>query len=275
MKTKVRAALSKLIPHKYAIDASSLGDDGELAWTNLGFWKNTQNYREACCQLADHLARAVNLNSKDHLLDLGCGQGASLMHWLQHYQPKSLSAVELQSKCVNKIQKLIPEINQIFCGSFLNLKQFEFKQSFDVVLCIDAAYHSSLNSFLDSATPVLNSKGRLGFHYLMKADSCQNMTVLQEQKYRYLLKAADVVWDNVPNEQMLRNALEQQGFVDIQIEDLSEPVLLGFSQYIQNQQEQNQSRGLANFKIQMTAKLCQQLYQAGYVRYIQITAIKK
>ena len=275
MKTKVRAALSKLIPHKYAIDASSLGDDGELAWTNLGFWKNTQNYREACCQLADHLAQAVYLNLKDHLLDLGCGQGASLMHWLQHYQPKSLSAVELQSKCVNKIQKFIPEINQIYMGSFLNLKQFEFKQRFDVVLCIDAAYHSNLNSFLDSVTPVLNSNARLGFHYLMKADSCQNMTVLQEQKYRYLLKAADVVWDNVPNEKTLRNALEQQGFVDIQIEDLSEPVLLGFSQYIQNQQDQNQSRGLANFKIQMTAKLCQQLYQAGYVRYIQITAIKK
>ncbi|SEO58720.1 Methyltransferase domain-containing protein [Acinetobacter sp. yr461] len=275
VKTKVRAILSQLIPHKYAIDASSLGDDGELAWTNLGFWKNTQNYREACCQLADYLAQAVNLNSKDNLLDLGCGQGASLLHWLKHYQPKSLSAVELQSKCVNKIQKLIPEISQIFYGSFLNLKQFEFKQRFDVVLCIDAAYHSSLNSFLNSVTPVLNSNARLGFHYLMKADSCQNMTVLQEQKYRYLLKAADVVWDNVPNEKTLRNALEQQGFVDIQIEDLSEPVLLGFSQYIQNQQGQNQSGGLANFKIQMTAKLCQQLYQAGYVRYIQITAIKK
>lgn len=275
MKTKVRAALSRLIPHKYAIDASNLGDDGELAWTNLGFWKNTQNYREACCQLADHLAQAVNLNSKDHLLDLGCGQGASLLHWLQHYQPKSVSAVDLQAECVNKIQKLIPEINQIYSGSFLNLKQFEFKQFFDAVLCIDAAYHSHLNSFLDSVVPILNSKGRLGFHYLMRADSCQNMTVLQEQKYRYLLKAADVVWDNVPNEKTLRNALEQQDFVDIQIEDLSEQVLLGFSQYIHNQQEQNQSRGLANFKIQMTAKLCQQLYQAGYVRYIQITAIKK
>ncbi|WP_335976771.1 SAM-dependent methyltransferase [Acinetobacter calcoaceticus] len=275
MKTKVRAALSRLIPHKYAIDASNLGDDGELAWTNLGFWKNTQNYREACCQLADHLAQAVNLNSKDHLLDLGCGQGASLLHWLQYYQPKSLSAVELQSKCVNKIQKLIPEINQIYSGSFLNLKQFEFKQFFDVVLCIDAAYHSHLNSFLDSVVSVLNSKGRLGFHYLMRADSCQNMTVLQEQKYRYLLKAADVVWDNVPNEKTLRNALEQQGFANIQIEDLSEQVFLGFSQYIQNQQERNQSRGLANFKIQMTAKLCRQLYQNGYVRYIQITAIKK
>jgi len=275
VKTKVRAALSRLIPHKYAIDASNLGDDGELAWTNLGLWKNTQNYREACCQLADHLAQAVNLNSKDHLLDLGCGQGASLLHWLKYYQPKSVSAVDLQAECVNKIQKLIPEINQIYSGSFLNLKQFEFKQFFDVVLCIDAAYHSHLNSFLDSVVSVLNSKGRLGFHYLMRADSCQNMTVLQEQKYRYLLKAADVVWDNVPNEKTLRNALEQQGFANIQIEDLSEQVLLGFSQYIQNQQERNQSRGLANFKIQMTAKLCRQLYQNGYVRYIQITAIKK
>ncbi|HAI54270.1 MAG TPA: SAM-dependent methyltransferase, partial [Acinetobacter nosocomialis] len=46
-------------------------------------------------------------------------------------------------------------------------------------------------------------------------------------------------------------------------------------QYIRNQQGQSHSRGLAKFKIQMTAKLCQQLYQYGYVRYIQITAIKK
>lgn len=275
MKAKVRAALSRFIPHKYAIDASSLGDSEELAWTNLGFWKNTQTYREACRQLADHLAQAVNLNSKDHLLDLGCGQGASLLHWLQHYHPKSLSAVELQASCVNKIQKLIPEISQIFCGSFLNLKQFEFKQRFDAILCIDAAYHSHLNSFLDSVTPVLNSKGRLGFHYLMRADSCQNMTAFQEQKHRYLLKAADVTWDALLTEEILRTTLEQQGFIDIKIEDLSEQVLLGFSQYIQNQQAQSHNRGLANFKIQMTAKLCQQLYQNGYVRYIQITAIKK
>ncbi len=147
-----------------------------------------------------------------------------------------MSAVELQAQCVNKIQKLIPEISQIFCGSFLNLKQFKFK-TFDVVMCIDAAYHSSLNSFLYSVTPVLNSKGRLGFHYLMRAESCQNMTMLQEQKYRYLLKAADVAWDAVPTEQTLRTSLEQHGFTDIQIEDLSEQVLLGFSEYIQKHKD--------------------------------------
>ena len=73
MKAKVRAALSRFIPHKYAIDASSLGIVKSLLGQTW-FWKNTQTYREACRQLADHLAQAVNLNSKDHLLDLGCGQ---------------------------------------------------------------------------------------------------------------------------------------------------------------------------------------------------------
>ena len=97
-----------------------------------------------------------------------------------------------------------------------------------MVLCIDAAYHSHLNSFLDSVTPILNSKGRLGFHYLMRADSCHNMTMLQEQKHRYLLKAADVTWDALLTEEILRTTLEQQGFTDIKIEDLSEQVLLGF-----------------------------------------------
>ncbi|MDR0035555.1 SAM-dependent methyltransferase, partial [Acinetobacter baumannii] len=68
--------------------------------------------------------------------------------------------------------------------------------------------------------------------------SCHNMTMLQEQKHRYLLKAADVTWNTLLTEEILRTTLEQQGFTDIQIEDLSEQVLLGFSQYIQNQQAQ-------------------------------------
>lgn len=51
------------------------------------------------------------------------------------------------------------------------------------------------------------------------------MTMLKEQKHRYLLKAADVSWDAVPTEGILKTTLEQQGFTDIKIEDLSEQVL--------------------------------------------------
>ncbi|ECE6726544.1 SAM-dependent methyltransferase, partial [Salmonella enterica subsp. enterica] len=50
---KLLHALTAKLPHKYAIDAARLGDERTLAWSNLGYWDNTTDYKTACCQLAD------------------------------------------------------------------------------------------------------------------------------------------------------------------------------------------------------------------------------
>lgn len=173
----LQAIQQKLPKHKYAIDAKMLGDNAECAWTNLGYWDEaTSSYPQACQQLAERLAQAVQLKQHDRILDLGCGQGASLKYWLEHYQIQDLEAVELQQQCVDKIQKRLPQIKAIHCQSFLNLNALLLTQPFDVVLCIDAAYHSDLNLFLNSVVPILNSKGRLGFHTLMLSDTGQSKT---------------------------------------------------------------------------------------------------
>ena len=153
--------IEKVFGHKYAIDAKRLGDDSLLAWSNLGYWKNQyDDYPQACQSLADQIAASIQLKQSDHVLDLGCGQGASLLHWLRYYQIQQLSAVELQPEYAKRIQKQLAQV-QIHCGSFLNLNALQLLNLFDVVLCIDAAYHSDLNSFLRSASSVLNSKGRI------------------------------------------------------------------------------------------------------------------
>jgi cyclopropane fatty-acyl-phospholipid synthase-like methyltransferase len=272
----LQAIRQKLPQHKYAINAKQLGDNAELAWSNLGYWDDaTSSYPAACRQLADQLAQAVALTSNDHLLDLGCGQGASLLYWHQHYQVQHIEAVELQASCVIQIQKYFPQITAIYPQSFLNLKQIPFKQYFDVVLCIDAAYHSNLNSFLDSAGSVLNLKGRLGFHYLMLSEQWLNLNALQQQKYKWLLKAADVNLEHLMTAPLLEQTLQQHDFNDIEIRDISKAVLHGFANYFQYlQQLPQQSTGLDAFKIRMTAKLCQQLYQDGLVNYVQISAKK-
>ncbi|PKF36847.1 SAM-dependent methyltransferase [Acinetobacter proteolyticus] len=275
MTTFKQALIEKVIGHKYAIDAKRLGDDAWLAWSNLGFWHGQHHcYPQACQSLADQIAQSIQLKSTDHVLDLGCGQGASLLHWTQHYQIQQLSAVELQPNCVKRIQKQLPQI-QIHCGSFLNLKALQLLNSFDVVLCIDAAYHSDLNSFLNSASSVLNSKGRIAFHTLMWSDHWQQCSALQKQKYRYLLKSADVNWQHVMDQQQLGQTLAQHGFTDIQIQDFSEPVLNGFAEYIETRKIEKSAFDLAQLKINMTAKLCRKLYQDGLVRYIQVSAVKK
>jgi len=272
----LQAIRQKLPQHKYAINAKQLGDDAVLAWSNLGYWDDiTSSYPAACRQLADQLAQATNLNGNDRLLDLGCGQGASLLYWQQYYRVQHIEAVELQASCVIQIKKYFPQIAAIYPQSFLNLKPIPFKQHFDVVLCIDAAYHSNLNSFLDSASSVLNSQGRLGFHYLMLSEQWPNLNALQQQKYKWLLKAADVNLDHLMTASLLEQTLQQHNFSDIEIRDISKAVLYGFANYVQHlQQSPQQSTSMDAFKIRMTAKLCQQLYQDGLVNYVQISAKK-
>ena len=274
MATFRQALIEKVIGHKYAIDAQWLGDDSLLAWSNLGYWQAQQhNYPLACQSLADQIAASVQLKSTDRVLDLGCGRGASLLHWLHHYHIKQLSAVELQKDCIQRIQKELPQVKS-YCGSFLNLKSLHFLNLFDVVLCIDAAYHSELNLFLDSVSSVLNSKGRIAFHYLMWSDDWQHCSYLQKQQYRCLLKAADVTWRQLMNGQQLSQTLAQHGFKDIVIQDFSEPVLNGFAQYIEKRPAQNRYFDFAQLKIGMTAKLCRKFYQDGLVRYVQVSAVK-
>ena len=283
--TQHQVKSGQLPQHKYAINAALLGDRAELAWSNLGYWlADTKDYPQACRQLADQLAQRLNLNSKDQLLDLGCGQGASLVHWLQHYKIQNIHAVELQKQCVDKIQKSFPQLTNIYAQSFLNLKQIEFKTQFDVVLCIDAAYHSVLNSFLKAVQPVLNSKGRLGFHSLMLSGTFAELSAWQKFKYRCLLKCADVNLSNLMPKADLTQCLQQQGFEDVSIEDFSTEVLQGFALYVASDEfAQIQSQAQLNaatthkldlLKIKMTARLCQKLYKDGLVRYVQITAQK-
>ena len=268
------ARFKALIPqHKYAIDSQALGDISVLAWSNLGLWQSVEDsYPQACEHLASHLADAMNLNSNDHLLDLGCGQGASLNFWLKQQRCQSLSAVELQLSCVKTIQKTLNSKVDIHQNSFLNLKHIFPEKRFNAVLCIDAAYHSNLNSFLEAAHQVLNSKGRLGFHYLVLSDDFLNSNRFRQIKYQYLLKAADVNLNDLCSKSDLKQLIQHTGFVNIKIEDLSSEVLAGFADYIERYSMNG--TGLERLKIEMTAKLCRRLYEDGDVRYVQIVATR-
>ena len=269
-------AIRQYVPsHKYAINSRLLGDDAELAWSNLGYWNDAKSsYPAACQKLAFHLAESIQLKSTDRVLDLGCGQGASLVFWMEHFQIQNLSAVELQTECVEKIQKNLNSKIKIQQDSFLNLKNIYPQNCMDAVLCIDAAYHSDLNSLLLSVVDVLNSKGRFAFHYLMLSDTFLNLNSLQRLKYQSLLKAADVNLKNLNSKQNLQHQVQQAGFENIQIEDISEFVFQGFADYIQEQQSQTSLSHVDQFKIKMTAKLCEKLYRDGLIRYVQISARK-
>lgn len=262
------------IKHKYAINSQYLGDNRILAWSNLGYWDQyCTSYVQACGHLADRLAKAVHLCADDRLLDLGCGQGASLVHWQKQYQIHDLSAVELQTACIQQIQQYLDSVH-LYQISFLQLDQLDLTEKFDVVLCIDAAYHSPLALFLDAILSVLNINGRIGFHYLVLSDQFQQLSQLKQQYYRYLLRAVDVDLDQLGTRCAIQQRMYDMGFRQVEITDISQPVLAGFAQYIQQikSEKQHNRLNIDYLKITMTAHLCQLLYRQGMLRYIEVAA---
>ena len=261
--------------HKYAINAELLGDPSECAWTNLGYWfSESCTYPQACQSLAEHLANSIHLNSKDRVLDLGCGQGAALSLWKNQYNVQYIDAVDMQLDCVNNIIHTMPFIHQAQCGSFLNLKEMYFEFKFDAVLCIDAAYHSHLNSFLSSVKSVLNSKARIGFHYLVLSDGYKNLNSFEKLKLAALLKSADIKLNTLNSYSDTQKLIERCGFEQIEMQNLSAAVLNGFAAYIRKSKTiESAAWSIDRFKIQMTAKLCQKLYEGGLVDYVQISAV--
>lgn len=262
------------VTHKYAINSRYLGDERVLAWSNLGYWdKACTDYVRACQNLADHLAKSVQLKASDRLLDLGCGHGASLQYWQQCYAIQDLTAVELQTQCVTRIQQVLHPAPTLYQASFLHLDQLNISAKFDVILCIDAAYHSELNHFLASVCAVLATTGRVAFHYLTLSEQFALLSSTQQQYYRYLLKAADINIDQFVTSSQLTQCLKDYGFKKVRVEDISRPVLNGFAQYIQQLKLSNGAKfNLDYLKINMTAKLCQQLYNSGLLHYVQVSA---
>ncbi|MHA3052376.1 SAM-dependent methyltransferase [Acinetobacter sp. ANC 4641] len=265
----------KLPQHKYAINTQMLGDSATLAWSNLGLWSApAQTYVQACEQLAEHLAQCIQLTAQDRLLDLGCGHGASLQYWAQHYAVQHIEAVEIQTACIEKIQQqALACVRAVHQRSFMNLNAECFEQKFDAMVCLDALYHYDLKKFIAQISPLLQPKGRIGFHYLLFNDNWSKASFLSKQRDQYLLKLADVQLQHLMYQTELEQVLTRHGFEQIQIQILSEPVLGGFAEYVQQKlQLHGFQHDLNALKIQMTAKLCQQLFQEQRIDYVQVTA---
>ena len=90
-----------------------------------------------------------------------------------------------------------------------------------------------------------------------------------------MLKCADVNLKHLSTDVELKQLLNQHDFKQVQIKDLSENVLNGFSNYIYEHGTLNEkNKDLDYLKILMTAKLCKKLYEDDLIHYVQVSAVK-
>ena len=220
------------------------------------------------------------MGSAHQLLDLGCGQGASLHYWNKAFSVKNITAFELQTNCIETIkQASLPQLDAIYQASFsqLPLPAAHLYRAFDVVVCVDAAYHAPLADFLAVNQAALKPQGRMAFSCLIRPANLKKSGFLLGQLKKYfnkpMFELTSVPQQHLYTEQDLIQLLSSFDFIDIQIKHLDQPVLAGFAQYIQQQPPAFSTGHMAAWlKITITAKLCRFLHQHQLLHYSVVSA---
>lgn len=269
----------KIQAYAYRIDALLLAKDNQQKWTNLGLWQeNETDYVTAAHQLAYHMGQSLVLTPQYKILDVGCGYGASIRVWRDDFAIQNISVVELQPICCNYlVYKHQALLTDIFQQSIFSAKPSINKNLYDVVMSIDAAYHSALQCYLDAIAPWLAEKGQVGFHVLMKSDAWQNASAQQKNALQQKLKWAKVDAAHLLTHAELNKVMQHNGYQHIQIQDLTQQVLGGFSDYMSVHAltwRWREKCSIAALKIYLTARLCHDLAHSGLIHYVQVTAQK-
>ncbi|KAF8350013.1 S-adenosyl-L-methionine-dependent methyltransferase [Amanita rubescens] len=192
-------------------------------WLNIGYWKDTDIFPDACRALALKLNQAAKRREGDSVLDVGHGTGESIMFMLtdpavprpsrivgitslpMHHQRTKDRVAILQNSRTQVDLYLVSDIPLAPPSDTL----------FDCVLALDCAYHfDTRRVFLSQALAKLVAGGKIAL-----ADMCF------EPRYQWLIwltaKLGIVPKENIVTIEEYALAMKKAGFIDIEIEDFT------------------------------------------------------
>lgn len=261
--------------------ATHLLDDSRSGWSNLGDWRDTADYAQAAAALARCVGAAAQLQPGDSVLELACGQGASLALWQREFAVAGVDAIEWQRACVDALNSAGGAARRgdarVHRGRFdrLPLPPGLQPASYNAVLCVDAAYHAdSAAAFLAVAARALETRGRLAFTTLASPSS-RHAAPWRTALARLALAAAGVPEGSLLSVPQWRTALAQQGLQIELSQTLDARVLAGFADFVERRQHRLpwRARFTAGWlKIRLTAVLCRWLHRHALAHYVLIVA---
>ena len=179
---------------KWHIESSLLADGGTL-WTNLGIWPSTKasvdqhqtcrestpsqdvySYVQACQELATRVGLAADLKPADRVLEIACGYGASISHWVETFGVRQVDAIDIRPACIEHLKSrrplglglaiACPAQDLLTCVSPSGALP---RHGYDAVVCVDAAYHfGDPRRIFDAVATLLRPGGSFAWTSLLR-----------------------------------------------------------------------------------------------------------
>lgn len=221
-------------------------DPPQTEWLNMGFWKDTVVFPEACQALAIQLFRAANLKPGGRVLDVGYGCGDSILLQLSHPEvpkPSLLCGITSlpvhHSRSLERVKSFLSSVDAppavllfrddaVWRGRQDHPLSPDFQHDFDSILALDCAYHfDTREEFLRQSLRRLTPGGSVAL-----ADLCFSsspgpvLTLLLWRILRTMPK------HNIMTKEQYIQQMKEIGYEDVELEDISPFVFPGFVKFM-------------------------------------------
>ncbi|KAJ7038134.1 S-adenosyl-L-methionine-dependent methyltransferase [Mycena alexandri] len=216
-------------------------DTPRTEWLNMGYWK---------VPLALKLLQAAGCKPGGRVLDVGHGSGESLILLLTHPdvpRPAHLTGITSLESHYTRSQARVARLNQtvpvdLYAGDAIYrpgsrnhpIDPSSEQPKFDTILALDCAYHFQPRAeFLRQAYDRLNPGGSIAL-----ADICFAPGALQTRWTRFvtmILRLGLMPAENMISTDEYLAQMRQVGFIDVQLEDITEDVFPKFISFLATQ----------------------------------------
>jgi len=160
------------------VDPALLNATATTRWTNLGWWEaDVRDYATAARSLATRVGEAAQLRAGDVVVDVACGYGDSLAHWVTAFGVARVVGVEPDPAVSAAVRARIAAWGLADRITVVTATAETFDLAAHVpdataIVCVDAAYHfRSRGAWLARIVESSPSGTRIGFSDLAVRDT--------------------------------------------------------------------------------------------------------
>ncbi|MFM8781028.1 MAG: SAM-dependent methyltransferase, partial [Gemmatimonadota bacterium] len=165
-------------PPRPVVDPALLNATATTRWTNLGWWEaDVRDYATAARALATRVGEAAELRAGDVVVDMACGYGDSLAHWVTAFGVARVVGVEPDPAVSAAVRARIAAWGLADRITVITATAETFDLAVHVpdataIVCVDAAYHfRSRGAWLARIAESAPSGTRIGFSDLAVRDA--------------------------------------------------------------------------------------------------------
>ncbi|KAJ3184091.1 hypothetical protein HDU85_001942 [Gaertneriomyces sp. JEL0708] len=277
----------------------------ETLWLNMGYWKGTDDFVQACKALAD-LVQSPPLPPRAKAIDYGYGCGDQILHFLQAHPDSTIVGVTYEAEQARVAQARMDEINdnassnyrsvggtaKLFIGDatsspklwkpVLDSVQTDTDLepgSFDIAYSLDSCYHyNTRTTWLKQCHRMLKAGGKLSMSDIIlgerdaSASSTLTLFVL-----RTILHFVGAPYGNIIPLEQYKESIQSCGFVVDDVQDISSDVFPGLGKFLVKHKAD--VGGIVDKstwrRFEGAAKLFGWLHNKKLVRFVVVKATKR